>query len=466
MRKRKAIIHFGVAKTGTTSIQTMMEVNREPLIGMGFAYPLAPGQRTHGQLATYASERVKSPGARTLPERLDAELRALPDHVHTVVFSSEHLSKKIATMEDGQRLRALLDPYFDEYMVFAYLRRQDEMAVSIFSTMLRAGREREGVLTLPDRLVESYDYWAKLSRWAAVFGRAAVQPRVFERGSFVGGDLLVDFRAACGLPDLPNASPPERNTSLGAAAQAFLLRYNALRGERLDAEEKHDKIPHAMRTVLNARFSGRGMRPARAEAEAFLARFRESNERVRAEFFPARERLFTEDFSRYPEVADRPPAEAEVLAVALAVLRETGPDDGKAGRLFARAEQRLAEGRREEALRQVARVLDAQPTHRGALGMVVLLADRRAGRREAMERLSRAQAVAPGLPDWAALAAQLGETLPAPGGEARGARKAKDGGEDAARREGRRDRKGGVEGAAARAGEAGREKRRDAAARA
>ncbi len=459
MRKRRAIIHFGVAKTGTTSIQSMLEENRKPLIGMGFAYPEAPGSRTHGLLATHASGRLHAPGTREFPARLDAELRALPRDVHTVIFSNEHLSKKIATEADGRRLRALLDPYFDEYLVFAYLRRQDEMAVSGYSTMLRSGRDRGTILSLRDKTRDAYDYWAKLSRWAALFGRAAVQPRLFERASFVGGDLLVDFRAACGLPDLPNASPPQRNPSLGAAAQAFLLRYNALRGDA--PGEEQDKIPHAMRTVLNARFSGRGMRPARAEAEAFLGHFRESNERVRAEFFPARERLFTEDFSRYPEVADRPPAEAEVLAVALAVLRETGPDDGKAGRLFARAQQRLAEGRAEEALRQAGRVLDAQPTHRGALGLVVRMADGRPGRREALELLRRAQAVAPGLPDWAALAAQLGETLPAPGGRGPAGRGAKREGRE--RRERRRDRQGG---AAARAGDAGRKKRSERADRA
>ena len=46
---------------------------------------------------------------------------------------------------------------------------------------------------------------------------------------------------------------------------------------------------------------GEGWLPTRAEAQAFQARFEESNEAVRARWHPEREALFSRDYSKLPE---------------------------------------------------------------------------------------------------------------------------------------------------------------------
>ena len=60
-------------------------------------------------------------------------------------------------------------------------------------------------------------------------------------------------------------------------------------------------------------------RPTQDEARAFMARFEQSNERVRACWLPHRDRLFPDDFSQLPDRAGEPDP-AEDYRAALDVL--------------------------------------------------------------------------------------------------------------------------------------------------
>lgn len=331
-RRRRAILHIGTEKTGSSSIQSSMEAIRDDLPAHGAAYPAAPGARNHTRLALYASmveggdaslarfeDRVSGRAAaieRWLPRRLEREIAALPAEVHTLVFSNEHCHSRLHTEDAVRAIKALLDPHVSSYEILVYLRRQDEMAVSRYTTQLRGGSQSESVFALRRaRLADYYDYAALLDRWSAVFGRAALRPRIFARGELRDGDVVQDFLAACGLAGV--TVPPqktEQNPALSAEAQEFLRRFNAAYRHRA-----REVRPREVLACLGRQFSGRGHLPPRAEAEAFLARFAEGNERIRRDFFPDRAALFSTDFSRYPETAEAVPEES-VLRVAEAVI--------------------------------------------------------------------------------------------------------------------------------------------------
>lgn len=415
MAGRRAIIHIGVAKTGSTSIQDMLAQNRRAMLGHGFAYLLSPGDRTQLQLALHVGTRAGAPRGSDFPAALGAEIRALPPSVHTIIFSCEQLSKKVAGLAHAERLKALLDPYFDDYTIIAYLRRQDELGVSSYSTYLRSGGDRDTVLPVRELSLEAYDFEAKLARWATVFGRAAVAPRLFARDALVGGDLLVDFRAACGLPDLPEQTPPLRNASIRPDGQELIRQLNLVRDAADDGDD--EKLPNKLRTLINERFSGPGRLPARAGAEAFMARYQDSNERVRAEYFPQRDRLFSDDFSRYPAVADPVPTEASVLRAALTLLLEQDSGERRVEDLYRRGVERLEATKPQEARRHFERALTAVPNHRPALEALVGLADDAASRKTVLRLLLAARAREPDAAEWAAMAERLGTTLPKWGSE-------------------------------------------------
>jgi hypothetical protein len=339
MRKRRAILHIGTEKTGTTTIQGVLARSRAALLERGFAYPKSFGPDNHVQLAFYAAEgriariarqyeRSGVSSARVVeayPAELEAEVAALPGSVHTLLLSTEHCHSRLHDEGVG-RLKALLDRFCDDYRVVVYLRRQDELAVSRYSTALRTGGavERDILPAPPEPKPGGYfDYKALLRRWGAVFGPDRIAPRLFGRAHFVGGDLLTDFRVACGLEDLPIPEMElERNPSLRPAAQEFLRRYNGLYG-RAAPRAVAPIAPRAVARILNENFAGPGRLPPRAAAMAFVEACRAGNEWVRATYFPERERLFDEDFGRYAVAVDRTAQSAEaVLEVSLRVVAE------------------------------------------------------------------------------------------------------------------------------------------------
>ena len=65
-----------------------------------------------------------------------------------------------------------------------------------------------------------------------------------------------------------------------------------------------DEVRGPLAARLAKLLPGRGARPSRGEAEAFYAMYRPSNEALRQRHLPGRARLFDEDFSAYPDVAD------------------------------------------------------------------------------------------------------------------------------------------------------------------
>jgi len=275
----------------------------------------------------------------------------LPDAVHTVIFSSEHCSHRIQSVGEALKLKHFLSHFFSEIRILAYLRRQDEYMVSHYSTRLRHGNftgielfpfsEDDVVLrsnnsggSNSDPVVDldkknnkhGLDWAAMLDIWRSAFGRDQVMVRIFDRRNFRGGDLLLDFQCACGIPPVLPSTVPAVNTSLVPEAQEFLRQLNVARHEFAKDNLHLPLIPPAVRRALNAQYSGRGRLPSRAQAISFFERYRESNECLRVEYFPDQPTAFIEDFSHYPETADPVPGDADVLRVALNMLIAVGSD--------------------------------------------------------------------------------------------------------------------------------------------
>lgn len=310
----KAILHIGTEKTGTSTLQIFLQANRARLNANGFHYPAFPGSTQQTKLAAYAQEDREIDDlridlgirdARSLSafrERFEADARAEvaahPDK--TFIMSSEHCSSRLNGPPSVSRLKGLLDQLFDEVEIAVYLRRQDQVAVSLYSTFLKYGAVRDSVLPDPHTEPGRWDYRNMLSFWEGAFGRERVHPRIFDRAELAGGSIVEDFRVRWGLG---TGFVPVRdaNESIEPVAGEVLLRLNP------DFPPYLNTSKNPMRGELGAwignGFPGRGIYPARADAEAFYKRFAEINEAVRREWFPERETLFSEDFGKYPETS-------------------------------------------------------------------------------------------------------------------------------------------------------------------
>lgn len=280
---KTAILHIGLPKTGTTSIQRFLLKNQDQLSNVGIRYPTFLKRPNHVQLAAYAVgeqhvDRAGIVGVRSLKEWQDFRESFRESFLHATsepgnwLFTSEHMASRLRSVGCVADLQNLLAESFDGFRVLLYVRRQDEMAASSYSTWIRDGRvlpfDLAGTLQDTDR----YDFRKVVTRWQEVFGESAVSIRLYPRT-----DLLDDFAQALSLGDIGGRERPSRlNPSLTAAELEFLRRFNAL-VPRLDENR------HTIRGVGNpvkfveGTLGGPMWRLAAEDSCRIMERFAESN---------------------------------------------------------------------------------------------------------------------------------------------------------------------------------------------
>jgi tetratricopeptide (TPR) repeat protein len=312
---RRAILQIGTEKTGTTTLQHFLSSNREALAARNLRYPRFCGEKNHTGLAAYAlADSRMDPIREPFGVRSEADVPAMRERMRRAaeveladgadaIFCSEHCHSRLKTSEEVGRLRELLGRFFDEIEICVYLRRQDQVALSLYSTRLKSGGVNPRLLPNVDPSDSYYNYDRLLGLWEGVFGRERVHVRLFDRAELVGGSVAPDFLDLWDLgPEADYVAVTDRNGSLGPTAQEYLRRLNPHLAPR--GGKPLEAVRGPIVTALERAFGGKGARPSRADAEAFLARYAEANEAVRSRHFPDRETHFSADFSSYPETAD------------------------------------------------------------------------------------------------------------------------------------------------------------------
>ncbi|MEM8819556.1 MAG: hypothetical protein AAGE90_08525 [Pseudomonadota bacterium] len=327
----RAILHIGAEKTGTTALQSFVAANRAALMARGFRYASFPGEETHWRLPAYAQDDAHFDDLRlyngvhdaatlsqfraSVEAGLAAEATDWPDHVF--LFSSEHCQSRLIDRPAIERLQGLLAPVFNEIRIALYLRRQDRLAVSRYSSVVKHGGggdvfDQDGVDPV------YWDFDRTLDLWAGVFGKEMVRVEVAEPDRLLGGSVVSDFVATFAL-GVEAAEPPRRNPSLDPLALEALRRLNLRLPTHLDGAPNPAR--GAITEALETTMPGPGARPRRAMAEAFMARHTDSNERLRARWFPDRPQLFDADFGAYPDASPAPHGFDDALRVAEALWR-------------------------------------------------------------------------------------------------------------------------------------------------
>ena len=300
MAHRRCLLHIGICKTGTTSVQHVLAANRTLLLQYGYYIPRTFGPtHNHRHLPLLAVDATCEEGRREwrvmqrrLPgldccsdlemakllveQDLRAELAGCPPEAW-VVFSSEQLSQRLSREADLWRLRGVLERLgFEEMRILVYLREQVGLALSWESMEALAGKPNPVGLE-PS---EQFDHRLLLQRWERVFGRNAIQARTYARKCLCGGDIVQDV-LECGL-GLPQQLPllqlaQWRNGRLGVRSLRLLQWLN-----RSLAADTPQPVADVWRMRL-VRWSSPlwiGGRPRRASPELvarFSARYAASN---------------------------------------------------------------------------------------------------------------------------------------------------------------------------------------------
>lgn len=241
---KRLVLHIGTEKTGTTSIQRFLHSNRHRLLDDGWTLPSSLGEPEQRRLAVLCNDesfvddfmrhsniadpRVRAKVTRQWRAAFAKEIATAS--TPNMVISSEHLSSRLFTKTEMDRLHRLLTPHFERIDVVVMLRDPLEAALSLVSTQVQTGYITRTLPPPPtswgegnDRSwISVCDHRQTLQRWESTFpGQLVV--RIFEPQSFTGGSLLTEMRTILGIADHSGYSEPEHNNESPSACGIALL---------------------------------------------------------------------------------------------------------------------------------------------------------------------------------------------------------------------------------------------------
>jgi hypothetical protein len=311
-------VHIGTEKTGTTYIQNFLGKNRNKLLKLGYLYPQTPGIENHTKLAAYAQDDntfddlrgfLKNKTAKDVNKFRKAFKKELLAEVSkycapNILFSGEHCSSRLLTVQEVSRLKGLLDQLGNDIKIIVYLRRQDQLLLSTYSTWVKSGAT--GKLDLPSqrRTRERYDFAVLLGRWAAIFGASNLIVRPYDRDRFIDNDLLQDFAHHVGFKIGKNfVRASKSNPSLDAEVLELLRNMNFHMPGILD--EGGLRMRGVLLKFLTQLCSRDGLTMESEKLKSFLRQFEHSNKHVAENYLDSEQpylfREYEKDTTKVPQ---------------------------------------------------------------------------------------------------------------------------------------------------------------------
>ncbi|WP_424941098.1 hypothetical protein [Aliiroseovarius sp. S253] len=298
----KFILHIGSHKTGTSSLQTVLQAAHDHGQLSNWSYLTPPPKKHFRQNLV----QIKGPKQNFKTEINYRRFKRMIAHDGDCIVSIENFFW-IDNQQQIEKLAKIIRRRFDDIRIVAYLRRQDSLALSHrkqavmrFPTSKFYGTEITALPRYKPALDNYFCYDRKLQLWINAFGADSLIVRKFERDALFKGDTIADFFRLLDLPD------PDQS----AAVNSAWPRKKLLTGLYLRSKEEDGR---SIRKILRRIEDTEKLTPSRADAEAFLNHFQESNQRL-AEMLGDNDApyYFDTDLSRYPDVGNDNVTEAEI----------------------------------------------------------------------------------------------------------------------------------------------------------
>ena len=307
----KAIVHIGTEKTGTSSLQSYLYLNRQQLKNAGFHFIQSAGKLNNWLLPAFCSTNAAfndlfmGEGVRTPEEKLlfkqkfikkfEKEIQSLPAKIHTCIISSEHFHSRIRSEAEMDNVYNLLSSCFDEIKIVCYLREQIDACTSYYSTHLKSGGT-DSLLAFFQRCKPSnyyFNYYEMLTNWERCFGLESLDISLFAQDRLLNGDLLDDFTAKidASLVGALDKSVVIENESLRPFGQALARAINIAFPVSSERSEVSDMRVRCKKPVID-RLSGKGQQLGLEVRKLIYESFIESNKRLQQKFFPKIEVVF------------------------------------------------------------------------------------------------------------------------------------------------------------------------------
>ncbi len=298
----KLYIHIGAKKTGSTTLQAVLKGNQKMLADHGYFVSKAAGAIEDKAFSGfYLGEADRLPAMQAW---LAECAEAMQAGCKAAIITAESLSD--LRLEEIQKLHDDLVPRFDGIEIIYYIRRQDLMAVSHFSTSLKGGGVTKALMStqMGARGRRGFNFDRVAEDWEAVFGASSMCLRKYADPGQKGWDIVEDFCTLIGIDFHSELHRKEnKNVRLTRNQAAYLRLYNiwAREGRVRHSQEARTKLVNALSDLPD---DTRIPLPSQEEAKEFYKIFKGGNKRIRLKYFPESDALFSKNFSMYPDATE------------------------------------------------------------------------------------------------------------------------------------------------------------------
>lgn len=314
-------VHIGMAKTGTTALQYFLWENRAVLEAKNYCYPSMKcaysnmsivNETRNGHFLvndTWIDGVMKHDEIDAAMYRTGMdEVVRLFESYDNIILSDE--SVWVATYRRRASLWEELvadgEKYGFQVKMIVYLRRQDQYIASVYKQKLKQRISKSNMETWEEYVTHipktrQLNYYKKLEKIRKVFGKENMIVCRYDRGGFYGGSIYADFLHRIGLEfsDEFQIVQQEANQSLLGNTAEMKRIINEIPG--FDKED--DRF---MRTILyeDSELSKKQVVAevfSKEEAEDFLKKYEQSNEKVAEEYFTDGKPLFDNTVADIPK---------------------------------------------------------------------------------------------------------------------------------------------------------------------
>ncbi len=308
-------LHIGTMKTGSTSIQNLLYINRDFINNQGYHYPLS--------VKNYLSLNDHNPIAYKLhfflqnndvnnTEAVSNVFKELIDEIKTsgvenIIISTENIQFLFYEKERIEKLKILLGHLgFDEIKIIVYLRDPKDLFVSMCSQALKDGYPKDFLSTPSGKFEILCNHKNTLQCWGEVFGKENLIVRIFDKNEFYNKDLLQDFIHALGITWSDEYKiPPRENETLDLLGMEILKRLNEYEIPSIAEKVWTDRYENLIFRFFDKHFTSKDshlvFKPPLQFYQSYIDYFKESNEWVREQFFPHKNSLFANHVGEYKE---------------------------------------------------------------------------------------------------------------------------------------------------------------------
>ena len=303
----KLILHIGTEKTGTTSIQKFLMINRELLNSNNILIPktisLPEGNHRWGPAFAYDDDFEDDFTLRKFKKNKDLRKKMIEEklkefkkeismsNANICIISSEQFSSRLTNIENIKKLKKLLSSLFDEISIVLYIRQPIEGAVSALSTSIKCGGVRKGLdLNIFSNNLNNLKI---IKTWETIFSKKNFKIKLFDKVEFVNNDLIQDFCCECNIKITSRFTIPEKKNKTLTLDQMKYLNYLNQYYPRFINGRVNTKRGELNKFIIRNFKSSNYFLPTKKDYQLFQEHFADDDDFIKREYFPHKKQLWS-----------------------------------------------------------------------------------------------------------------------------------------------------------------------------